>query len=289
MPPTEIDNLPSVSRAGEEPNHSLLSLTGSDANGTARNSGLLDTAVNTAQWTSAAALAGAASYGLGSLMLRRFGPVGRLAVGIPAFLGLGNLAVLGAHEANDKFEDDRVNFPQKFDGKRPDSIHNFRAVDSKVWRGSAPDKAGYEWLADNGVATIIDLRTHEATSKVDQEKLKEQGLNYVNIPIRDGQTPTAEQVQEMIKAVETSDGRVYVHCQAGVGRTGSMLASYLVSTGQENGWSALQRNLAVGPPSVEQMWFAAGLAKDSINQPPDVVSKFSRILDGPRRIWSTVK
>ncbi|WP_406215152.1 hypothetical protein [Streptomyces canus] len=44
---------------------------------------------------------------------------------------------------------------------------------------------------------------------------------------------------------------MFVHCGAGVGRTGTMAAAYLVKTGEQS--SAVRRNLAVGPPSIEQI------------------------------------
>ena len=64
-----------------------------------------------------------------------------------------------------------------------------------------------------------------------------------------------------------------------------MAAAYLVGTGQARPTDALAANLAVGPPSVEQIWYAAGLDSADKN-PPAPVKWASRFLDGPRRLWS---
>ena len=68
-----------------------------------------------------------------------------------------------------------------------------------------------------------------------------------------------------------------------------MAAAYLVATGQRSGGSALIANLSVGPPSLEQVLYAATLDSDRTpRQPPVVVKVVSRFLDGPRRIWSLI-
>ena len=85
----------------------------------------------------------------------------------------------------------------------------------------------------------------------------------------------------------TSPGKVFVHCGAGVGRTGSMVASYLVATGKASPREALEKNLAVGPPSLEQVSYVARLDGDFDRPNPGLVA-VSRFLDAPRRIWSRV-
>jgi protein-tyrosine phosphatase len=83
---------------------------------------------------------------------------------------------------------------------------------------------------------------------------------------------------------------VFVHCGAGVGRSGSMAAAYLISTGQADGWAALRTNLGVGPPSLEQIWYVLELNKGEkdTHQPPVLISAISRTLDAPRRIWTNL-
>ncbi len=57
------------------------------------------------------------------------------------------------------------------------------------------------------------------------------------------------QANQFIEAVQSFEGVVLVHCGAGVGRTGTMAAAYLVRSGEATPNEALWRNLAVGPPS----------------------------------------
>lgn len=64
-----------------------------------------------------------------------------------------------------------------------------------------------------------------------------------------------------------------------------MAAAYLVATGQAAAGEALRRNLTVGPPSLEQVAFAARLDGGEPARPPALVVAVSRALDAPRRIW----
>jgi hypothetical protein len=162
-------------------------------------------------------------------------------------------------------------------------IKNFRAVDSHVWRGAAPGARGYRSLAAAGVRTVVDLRAEEDLH-IDEALLAELGLERLAIPMRDGQTPSPAEMDRFLATVMSSDSPVFVHCGAGVGRTGTLVAAYLVETGQSDEWTAMRRNLAVGPPSLEQLAFVAGL--DDGDRPGPLLTALSRVLDAPRRLWS---
>ncbi|MGH8972808.1 MAG: fused DSP-PTPase phosphatase/NAD kinase-like protein, partial [Acidimicrobiia bacterium] len=155
--------------------------------------------------------------------------------GLAGFLVLGNLVIGG------------VSFWARSTGAAPATavagIRNFRVVDGHLWRGAAPSPRGYEALAAAGVRTVIDLRAEE-NLHVDGGRLAELGLERVTIPLRDGQIPTAGEVDRFLAAVGASPGPAFVHCGAGVGRTGTMVGAYLVATGQANEWAALRGNLS---------------------------------------------
>lgn len=193
------------------------------------------------------------------------------------FLAVGNAVIFGMtmwarHAAN-------VDALQS-----PVSINNFRMVDDRVWRGAAPGTTGYEELAANGVKTIVDLRAEEYV-QVDEARLNALGMRLVRIPIRDGQTPTPDEVSRFLSAVNNTDGPTFVHCGAGVGRTGTMVAAYRLAMGQSN-MAALKGNLSVGPPSLEQIAFAAGIDAGKVPSQNAAVVALSRLLDAPRRTWA---
>lgn len=190
-------------------------------------------------------------------------------------LVLGNLAIVSVHL-----------WAQRTTGlstmEAPTDLHNFVVVDGKLMRGSRPTEAAYRDLAARGVTTVVDLRAEEGLERP-MALLDRLGIELVRIPMRDGQAPTDRQVDRFMAAVENSTGKVYVHCMAGVGRTGTMVAAYLVEERGIEPLAALRMNMAVGPPSLEQIAFAAGT-----DTPNPLVVGLSRVLDAPRRAWTYV-
>jgi hypothetical protein len=162
-------------------------------------------------------------------------------------------------------------------------IDNLEVVDDGLWRGGAPSARGYKALAAHNVRTVIDLRA-EAGIPDERPALDRMGIELVRIPVRDGQAPTSDQVSAFLETVAGSPGRVFVNCGAGVGRTGTMAAAYLLDSGSASPAEALMRNLAVGPPSLEQLFFVGGMGDGSFSAPPAPVTALSRFLDAPRRL-----
>lgn len=192
-----------------------------------------------------------------------------------AALVIGNLAILTVHVWA-KTTTTLAGATSKAD------THNLYVVDDKLIRGGRPTEETYRYLAENGVTTVVDLRAEEWVEHPTR-LLQRLGIEIVSIPMRDGQAPTEEEVDRFLAAVRSSEGKVYVHCMAGVGRTGTMVAAYLVRERGVSSLDAIRMNLAVGPPSLEQITFASGT-----QQPDPLVTAVSRVLDAPRRIWTYV-
>ncbi len=202
-------------------------------------------------------------------------------VGFVMIIATGNLGIAAAYGL--------VQLKAAEDGLDIPGVGHERVVDERLWRGDGPERRGYRELAARGVRTVVDLRA-ERHLDVPEELLDELDIERVHIPIRDGQTPTRAQVERFLEVMRTTDHIVYLHCGAGVGRTGVMAAAYLAATGQAGRWEALRRNLAIGPPSLEQIVYAASLepGSDIARQPPRAVEIVSRLFDGPRRIWHVI-
>ena len=82
-----------------------------------------------------------------------------------------------------------------------------------------------QWIIDQGVKSIVTVREEP----LDNEWIKD--VNYLHVPSNDMGVP---EFVDLVSAVDFIRGRitnnepVMVHCLAGLGRTGTILASYLV-------------------------------------------------------------
>ncbi len=107
----------------------------------------------------------------------------------------------------------------------PQSLPNDNFRDVLVQAGESlyiagqPSEAGLEQMADAGVVTVINLRTHREMDDRnivpfdEAAKVAELNLSYVHIPSGGPQTPySAAMVDQFAEAVEAADGKVLLHC-----------------------------------------------------------------------------
>jgi protein tyrosine phosphatase (PTP) superfamily phosphohydrolase (DUF442 family) len=175
------------------------------------------------------------------------------------------------------------------DPRRDDigSVHNLRRVDARVWAGAQPDAAQYRELAAHGVRLVIDLRTghRDDPQQDDVELLRELGVDRLSLPTPDGHVPSRAALAQMLRAIDESHGLVFVHCGGGVGRSASAQAAYVAASGRNPEWASL---CALGPMSIEQMWFVVAAGPGDAHRTNPVVRPVSEAFDAPRRAWSRV-
>lgn len=89
----------------------------------------------------------------------------------------------------------------------------------------------FEFLKKNGIDAIVSL----TETPLQRSLIEEFGFDYLHLPILDFTPPTLEQIGKFIKftnEIRTKNKKIVIHCDSGMGRTGTMLAVYLVNKGK---------------------------------------------------------
>lgn len=100
-----------------------------------------------------------------------------------------------------------------------------------------------------GIRAVVGLLNIPSDAAV----FESAGFAFLCLPVPDGGAPTMEQATEFVRFVNEQNAAqrpVAVHCEAGLGRTGTMLAVYLISKG-DSAESAIRRVREVENSAVE--------------------------------------
>jgi atypical dual specificity phosphatase len=114
----------------------------------------------------------------------------------------------------------------------------------------SPLAADLDFLREKGVGALVSL----TISPLEIKELSGAQMAYLHEPIRDFTAPSIEQLERIIGFIEDHHrerGRmVLVHCGAGLGRSGTVAACFLVHSGMAAG-EAIARVRELRPFSVE--------------------------------------
>lgn len=116
------------------------------------------------------------------------------------------------------------------------ALPNFLRVNEQLYRGGQPTEEGLRRLAALGVRTVVNLRAADEHARREGEQVRALGLLYFNLPLARLGRPRAERVAEVLAVVNAPENQpVFVHCQRGSDRTGTVVAAYRVA---RDGWTA---------------------------------------------------
>lgn len=134
-------------------------------------------------------------------------------------------------------------------------LNNYCFVVEGVLAGSAlpghcnPLMEDLQQAQQAGITAIVSL----TETPLPTAMLREAGMKYLHLPVEDFGPPTIGQVEEFVAFVDQvrqEGGGTLVHCRAGYGRTGTMLAAFLIRDGRSAA-DAIRHIRQVRPGSIE--------------------------------------
>lgn len=109
-------------------------------------------------------------------------------------------------------------------------VPNFQVVNDKYVRGGQPDQDGLNWLNSAGIKTRVDLRGDDRDNQWCPPVWNPIKTFQIDVP--DFASPSIDNVEQFLKIVDNPANQpVFVHCKAGIGRTGVMTACWNVAHG----------------------------------------------------------
>jgi len=114
-------------------------------------------------------------------------------------------------------------------------IARFSMVDERgIYRGGQPDRAGFAFLKEKGIKTVINLRTENDEA----ELVSKLGMRYEWLPmsIKPWSGIPDPAIDKFFAILSNPENYpIYFHCRRGADRTGALAAFYRISV---QGWDS---------------------------------------------------
>jgi len=142
------------------------------------------------------------------------------------------------------------NIWRKVHGKITKKPTNFSwLIDQKLAGSGFPTSFDeFNWLLDKGVTSIVTMTENSLPNNWIEK------INYLHVPTPDFHAPDMDEINSAVEFIheQISDNQpVMVHCAAGLGRAGTILACYFVKYRKFTADAAIKKIRSERPGSIQ--------------------------------------
>ena len=110
----------------------------------------------------------------------------------------------------------------------------------------------FEWLVNQGIKSVVTVREVALPS----DWFDGNDIDYMHLQVEDFGAPTIEELDQAVDFIDQQIGKgraAMVHCAAGKGRTGAVIAAYLVKKQNLTAKQAIIKLRGMRPGSVQSV------------------------------------
>ncbi|HJU33863.1 MAG TPA: dual specificity protein phosphatase 23 [Nitrososphaera sp.] len=143
---------------------------------------------------------------------------------------------------------------RRFHGMISDRPTNFSWISEGQLAGSGlpVTELEFKWLVDRGIKSIVTVREVPLPNRWFDGR----DVDYLHLMVEDYGAPSMEGMDEAVDYIDKkirSGKPVLVHCAAGKGRTGAILAAYMIKKENLPAEQAIQKIRLMRPGSVQSL------------------------------------
>lgn len=142
------------------------------------------------------------------------------------------------------------NIWRKVHGKITKKPTNFSWLIEKKLAGSGIPTSldEFDWLLNQGVKSIVTMTENALPSEWTQK------IDYLHVPTADFHAPDMEKIDSAVNFIRNqiqNNQSVMVHCAAGLGRAGTILACYFIKYEKYTAIQAIEKIRSKRPGSIQ--------------------------------------